>query len=187
MPNLFHGQMRLRLTALLFLLALSLALVPAAAQASVSWVVKGHGFGHGVGMSQYGAYGYAKHGKGYRYILGHYYRGAQLATLQGPRIVRVLVGIVGDDVGFSDATSACGQRLDPDREYQAHRSGSGVKLRSSAGRPLAACGRKLRAAGAGPIEIAGHRRLPGRARGGADRLRRQLAERDQRGHRSTST
>ena len=38
-------------------------------------MVKGHGFGHGVGMSQYGAYGYAKHGKGYRFILGHYYPG----------------------------------------------------------------------------------------------------------------
>ena len=33
-------------------------------QAKVTWVVKGGGFGHGVGLSQYGAYGYAKHGKG---------------------------------------------------------------------------------------------------------------------------
>ena len=31
-----------------------------------AWTVKGHGFGHGVGLSQYGAYGYAKHGRDYQ-------------------------------------------------------------------------------------------------------------------------
>ena len=34
-------------------------------------------------MSQYGAYGYAKHGKGYRFILGHYYTGTTIGTLDG--------------------------------------------------------------------------------------------------------
>jgi stage II sporulation protein D len=145
--------MRIRLTLLLFS---ALLLVPAAAaRAEVSWVVTGHGFGHGVGMSQYGAYGYAKHGKGYRFILGHYYQGTQLTTLQGPRIVRVLVGVVGGDIGFSGASSACGKRLDSSREYEAHRSGSAVKLRNTAGQPIADCGRKLRAAGSGRIEISG--------------------------------
>ena len=145
-----------------------MALPPAAAQASVSWVVRGHGFGHGVGMSQYGTYGYAKHGKDYRFILGHYYRGTTLETLKGPRIVHVLVGVLGSDVGFSGATSACGKRLDADREYQAHRSGAGVKLRGPSGRPLADCGRR-------------GRRLPRCARSPSDRFRRRLAERDQRG------
>jgi len=142
--------MRIRLTALVlfFLLASS-------ASASVSWLVKGHGFGHGVGMSQYGAYGYAKHGKDYRFILGHYYSGTSIGQVDGVRIVRVLLDISGGDVGFSGATSACGQALDPSRSYEAHRSGSSVKLRSSAGAPLADCGRKLRAAGHGRIAIAG--------------------------------
>jgi stage II sporulation protein D len=143
--------MRIRLATLLLL---SLLIAPSA-EASVRWVVRGHGFGHGVGMSQYGAYGYARHGKGYRFILAHYYSGTTIGTLPGPRIVRVLVGISPGDVGFSGATSACGKRLDPDRDYRAHRSGSGVVLRSSAGRPLAACGRRLRAAGGGRIAIAG--------------------------------
>ncbi len=134
------------------LAALALAQV---APASVSWVVKGHGFGHGVGMSQYGAYGFAEHGKDYRFILSHYYRGTTLGQVAGPRIVRVLLEISGDDVGFSGATSACGQALDPARSYEAHRDGSGVKLRSSSGMPLADCGRTLRAAGAGRIAIAG--------------------------------
>src|SRR5215213_9628467 len=152
--------MRIRLTAMLFLAILTpvagLSTSPDTAQGGVSWVVKGHGFGHGVGMSQYGAYGYAKHGKGYRFILGHYYRGTDLSRLGSPRIVRVLVGIVGGDVGFSGATSACGRRLDSGREYEAHRSGARVKVRAGGGgRPLADCGRKLRAAGPGRIVVGG--------------------------------
>jgi stage II sporulation protein D len=40
--------------------------------------VVGRGFGHGVGMSQWGAYGLALRGMGYGQILRHYYRGARL-------------------------------------------------------------------------------------------------------------
>lgn len=132
-----------------------LAVGPAGALASVSWVVHGHGFGHGVGMSAYGAYGYANHGKGYRFILGHYYSGTTIGTLTKPSVVRVLLTTAGGDVGFSAATSACGEQLDPARSYQAHRLGNSVVLRSSGGKPLARCGRTLRAAGAGRITIAG--------------------------------
>ena len=39
--------------------------------------MRGAGWGHGIGMSQWGAYGYAKHGAGYREILDHYYRDTQ--------------------------------------------------------------------------------------------------------------
>jgi len=142
--------MRVRLT----IVFVWLLLAPSA-QASVSWVVHGHGFGHGVGMSAYGAYGYAEHGKGYRFILGHYYTGASLGTISGPRVVRVLLDVSSDDVGFSGATSACGKALDPGRNYEAHRVGGTVKLRSSGGKPLADCGHRLRAAGGGRIAIAG--------------------------------
>jgi stage II sporulation protein D len=137
--------------------ALLLASVyPLGASASVTWIVHGRGFGHGVGMSAYGAYGYAKHGKGYRFILGHYYQGTSLGTLEKTRVVRVLLGIEGGDVGFSGATSACGERLDPKRSYEAHRNAGSVRLRSSGGRTLANCGRTLRAAGNGTIAIAGY-------------------------------
>jgi len=127
----------------------------APANAAVSWVVHGRGFGHGVGMSAYGAYGYALHGKSYQFILGHYFTGTTLGTLSGPRIVRVLLDISPGNVGFSAATSACGVALDPTRDYEAHRSGTTVVLRSSGGKRLAACGHKLRAAGKGQIAIAG--------------------------------
>jgi len=136
--------------------ALLFSVYPLAASASVSWIVHGRGFGHGVGMSAYGAYGYAKHGKGYSFILGHYYQGTSLGTLEKTRVVRVLLGIEGGDVGFSGATSACGERLEPKRSYEAHRNGGSVRLRSSGGKTLASCGRTLRAAGNGTIAIAGY-------------------------------
>jgi len=43
---------------------------------------EGRGWGHGVGMSQWGAYYLAKHGVKYRQILGHYYHGTSLARIQ---------------------------------------------------------------------------------------------------------
>jgi stage II sporulation protein D len=139
----------------IFLAGVLLTLIyPLGAQGSVSWVVHGRGFGHGVGMSAYGAYGYAKAGKGYRFILGHYYTGTSLGTLEKTRVVRVLLDISPGDVGFSGATGACGARLDPRRSYAAHRNGGSVVLRSSGGKRLASCGRKLRAAGRGTIAIA---------------------------------
>jgi stage II sporulation protein D len=143
--------MRLRLTALFLFLLLA-----PNAQAGVRWVVLGHGFGHGVGMSQYGAYGYATHGKGYGFILGHYYSGTTIGKLGGPRIVRVLLDVSGSDIGFSGATSACGKTLDAGRGYEAHRAGSSVRLRSSGRRPIANCGRALRAAGKGQVTIDGN-------------------------------
>ena len=43
------------------------------------FLFSGHGWGHGVGMSQYGAYGYALNGWTYDEILAHYYPGTTLA------------------------------------------------------------------------------------------------------------
>jgi stage II sporulation protein D len=144
-------------TARRILLGLTLALLAIApsASASVKWVVRGHGFGHGVGVSQYGAYGYALHGKDYQFILAHYYQGSTIGRVSGPSVVRVLLEISPGDVGFSAATSACGIALDPGQSYEAHREGARVKLRGAAGKPLADCGGRLRAAGRGKVTIAG--------------------------------
>ena len=43
----------------------------------------GGGFGHGIGMSQYGADGMAKSGKGYVEILGTFFPGTELYTGSG--------------------------------------------------------------------------------------------------------
>ena len=52
--------------------------------------IGGRGWGHGIGMSQYGAYGYAKHGWSYKSILRHYYSGISFAKTRN-RTVRVLL------------------------------------------------------------------------------------------------
>jgi stage II sporulation protein D len=54
------------------------------------FVFNGHGWGHGVGMSQYGAYGYAQHGSSYDAILAHYYPGTTLGPAPA-RTIRVLL------------------------------------------------------------------------------------------------
>ncbi len=46
-----------------------------------SFVFSGSGWGHGVGMSQWGARGMAERGHTFRDILLHYYRGVDLITL----------------------------------------------------------------------------------------------------------
>jgi SpoIID/LytB domain protein len=58
--------------------------------AASALVFSGHGWGHGVGMAQWGANGYARHGWDYRHILAHYYQGTTLATQPSPA-VRVLL------------------------------------------------------------------------------------------------
>ena len=45
-------------------------------------LVKGRGYGHGVGMSQWGAHGLAKRGANFRQILRHYYRGIEVVPYQ---------------------------------------------------------------------------------------------------------
>jgi SpoIID/LytB domain protein len=52
--------------------------------------VTGHGWGHGVGLSQWGAYGYALHGYGFARILAHYYPGTTLGPAPA-HTVRVLL------------------------------------------------------------------------------------------------
>ena len=42
---------------------------------------KTRGYGHGVGLSQYGANGMAKAGSNYEQILKHYYKGVKLTKL----------------------------------------------------------------------------------------------------------
>ncbi|MCC5898732.1 MAG: SpoIID/LytB domain-containing protein [Phormidium sp. BM_Day4_Bin.17] len=46
------------------------------------FTLSGRGFGHGVGMSQWGARHLAEQGYSYRQILSHYYRNTQLAQLR---------------------------------------------------------------------------------------------------------
>ena len=53
------------------------------------FAVSGRGWGHGVGLSQWGAYGQAKEGRTYDEILAHYYLGTKLgrASKSGVRVL----------------------------------------------------------------------------------------------------
>ena len=53
-------------------------------------LITGHGWGHGVGMSQWGAYGYALHGWSAPKILAHYFPGTTLGN-DTPTTVHVLL------------------------------------------------------------------------------------------------
>ena len=45
-------------------------------------IIHTKGFGHGVGMSQYGAYGMAKNGSNYQEILKYYYQGVDIKKIE---------------------------------------------------------------------------------------------------------
>ena len=51
--------------------------------------VDGRGWGHGVGMSQWGAYGLALRGWGAKQILDHYYTGVRVTNVPDPRTLDV--------------------------------------------------------------------------------------------------
>jgi stage II sporulation protein D len=95
----------LLLASLVLLVAGSAA--PADGRPTVStgatFVVTGHGWGHGVGMSQYGAYGYAQHGLGFAKIVAHYFPGTELGSAPVSRI-RVLLasGAANLKIGSAD-------------------------------------------------------------------------------------
>ncbi len=77
-----------------------------------SWLVKGRGWGHGVGMSSYGTYGFARHGRTYGQMLAHYYRGTHLGHVKGRAGEGAAVGrdelghLLERDVGLRSAPAA---------------------------------------------------------------------------------
>jgi stage II sporulation protein D len=138
---------------------------PAGATAATIFVVKGAGFGHGIGMSQYGAQGYAQHGWSYRRILTHYYSHTSIGRAS-TRNVRVLLRSGGGGVYVSHISRAGSKRVNPNRRYAARVRGRGIELRGPNG--------KRAAFSHGPMRLRGPRgytRL-GRNYRGAMELRR---------------
>src|SRR5881396_1876593 len=120
----------MRLTVLL-LLTCSLAAAAAAGGASradtppapgpvtaSTFLVMGRGYGHGVGMSQYGALGFARAGKNHDEILAYYYPGTVLGRAPVATI-RVLLAEARPGVTISSPVpfqvkDAAGTTLDLD-------------------------------------------------------------------------
>jgi stage II sporulation protein D len=76
----------------LFAALLGALLLSVAGASASTLVIAGAGDGHGVGMSQDGALGYAEHGWSYSAILAHYYTGTALGAAPAGAKVRVLIG-----------------------------------------------------------------------------------------------
>ena len=138
----------MRHAARLTLLLLTL-LASAAAQGATRHVVRGAGFGHGIGMSQYGAYGFAQQGYGFERILAHYYRGTRLS--QAPsRPVRVLLQASHSYVRLRGVTRAPeGRQLDPRTTYVVRRAAGGRLALSGRGKRVGTFAAPLRLHGGG--------------------------------------
>jgi stage II sporulation protein D len=116
--------------------AVLLAGFTAAARADSAFYIRGGGDGHGIGMSQYGAYGYALRGADYRSILAHYYQGTALTTTNPRQAVRVL--LAAGRASFSGATSVTGSstHLAPATTYRVKAAGAKLTISTAAGRPV---------------------------------------------------
>jgi SpoIID/LytB domain protein len=108
----------------LLIAALLLLALPAAASA---YTIKGRAFGHGIGMSQWGAYGYALHDRSYTSILHHYYVHTTLGQTT-PQQVRVMLQEGRGAISFAGASKANGKSLKRSRTYTAKQSGDNVAL-----------------------------------------------------------
>jgi stage II sporulation protein D len=87
------ADLRAVLAGVLAAVVLLCVLLLCASSASASTlVIEGAGDGHGVGMSQQGALGYAEHGWSYSAILAHYYTHTALGQAPAGATVKVLVG-----------------------------------------------------------------------------------------------
>jgi stage II sporulation protein D len=140
-----------------FLTAITLAaaavVLAAPTGAAAKWVVPGKGFGHGVGMSQYGAFGQVQNGKGYRKILRHYYKGVKIGKAK-TRSVRVLLTTGVGALQFTSAKRACGKSLNPSKNYSFGIAGGGVELNRGSGKRIKKCGNEGAAAG-GTVRFSG--------------------------------
>jgi stage II sporulation protein D len=124
------------------------------ARAASMFYIRGGGDGHGIGMSQYGSYGYALHGKGYRWILAHYYQHTGISTTDPNRIVRVL--LVTGQAAFSGAKSAGGKQLQPGVTYSVRPNADGsLTLFTSTGKKVGRFAAPLTVSGPGPLQLVG--------------------------------
>ncbi|MBD8080188.1 SpoIID/LytB domain-containing protein [Cellulosimicrobium arenosum] len=126
------GLRRLLAVVVSGLLAVGSSLIvtgPAQAAVPTSFTINGSGFGHGVGMPQYGAYELSRRGNPSWDILQRYYSGAKVAWKTTP--LNVLVQVFGPDPYSSPSY---GDTVDWTKVTV---TGGDWRVRSSAGKTLA--------------------------------------------------
>jgi stage II sporulation protein D len=150
------------LTALGATLFIAFAAPVAEAAPKTTFTIRGAGWGHGVGMSQYGAMGYAQNGWNAAQILGHYYTGTALGTTDPAKRVRVQLVSETRSARISGARQAGSRRLDPNVTYTLKRRGLSEFDLSASGRRLATFSAPLQVAGNdGITALSGHGRYRG--------------------------
>jgi stage II sporulation protein D len=135
------------MTALVAIVALAATPALAAQTTDSGFYIRGGGFGHDIGLSQYGAAGYAQHGWSYGSILGHYYSHTTLGKLTSTKYVTVLIA-QGSAPSFTGATSVTGTgvKLKSGTTYGVRADGNRFEL-TSGGKVLTGKGKALTFAG----------------------------------------
>jgi stage II sporulation protein D len=121
----------IRRASLAFSVAVAAIAALPVAPTQADYLIDGHGYGHGVGMAQYGAYGYARdQQRSFRWILGHYYPGTRVAAVAAPRIRVRLKELSALRVSSADLATTAGRRvsLHSDRTYRFTPSADGVQV-----------------------------------------------------------
>ena len=124
------------------------------ARAAGTFYIRGAGDGHGIGMSQYGALGFALHNWSYQAILGHYYENTTLGTTNPDQIVSVL--LADGSATFSGASSANGKKIKPGTTYTVRPASGGDLELVAAGKKAGTFSSPLTVKGLGPLDLAGH-------------------------------
>jgi stage II sporulation protein D len=92
----------------------------AGASASPVFILRGEGWGHGVGMSQYGALGRAHDNESYKQILGFYYDGTTVGQTSRSKINVLLMGGQSSVILRSSGTFKVGdKKLAPFTDWKA--------------------------------------------------------------------
>lgn len=121
-----------------------------------SVVLTGRGWGHGVGMTQYGAKALAEQGRSYADIVAYFYNGIRPEQIQEPGLIRVLAiedaSLVRIGVeGSATVTTTSGSTLAPGDRFEV-RSGRILDVRRGVGPSLVPV-LKVEVATPGPIEV----------------------------------
>jgi len=111
------------------------------ARSGSSIVLTGRGWGHDVGMSQYGAKALAEKGRSYSNILAYYYAGIHPQTVHEPGVIRVLIadGVSLARVaveGSATAATETGSALAPGERFEV-RGGKAIDIRRGIGPTIA--------------------------------------------------
>jgi stage II sporulation protein D len=136
-------------------LLLALTAPIASGAPKTTFTIRGAGFGHGVGMSQYGAMGYAQNGRNAAEILAHYYSGTALGTTDPDQAVRIQLIAKTSSARISGARQAGSRTLDPTKTYALRRRGLSQVELSSGGKRVATFTAPLQVAGEGGVTTLG--------------------------------